>query len=112
MLVMFAQRLSACVRHGDAVARIGGDEFAIVLNGANEPTILEWVARAIVDAASKPYAIGDRLVVAGASVGTAMRCVEDEQTAGGLFAQADMALYEAKRAGKGQYTPPALGFSA
>lgn len=108
LLVAFAERLSACVRKGDAVARIGGDEFAVVLENAGEPAIVERVAQTIVEATLRPFLIDGRTLLATASVGSAIHHADDGMTVSELFMRADMALYEAKRRGKARYVPPAL----
>jgi len=105
LLAAFGERLSACVRAGDGVARIGGDEFGIVLDDATGTASLERIAQAIVHAARRPHFIEGHTIVATASVGFAVHDPRDGQTANELFMRADMALYEAKRGGKARYTP-------
>ncbi|MGO4332164.1 diguanylate cyclase [Cupriavidus sp. 2TAF22] len=112
LLAAFGERLSACVRAGDGVARIGGDEFGIVLDDAASTASLERIAQAIVHAAQRPHFIEGHTIVATASVGIAVHRPDDGQTANELFMRADMALYEAKRAGKARYTPPVSNTAA
>ncbi len=106
LLVAFAERLTACVRKGDAVARIGGDEFAVVLENVAHATDVERVAQKIVQAALKPFSIEDLTFLSTASVGSAIHRAADGMTANELFMRADMALYEAKRLGKARYAQP------
>nr|WP_081488736.1 diguanylate cyclase [Cupriavidus basilensis] len=72
LLAAFGARLSACVRAGDAVARIGGDEFGIVLDDALNIAMLERIAQAIVHAAGRAHFIEGQTIVATASVGMAI----------------------------------------
>lgn len=106
LLAAFGERLSACARNGDAVARIGGDEFGIVLEDAFNTAMLERIAQAIVHTATRAHFIDGHTIVSTASVGMAIHYPEDGQTVNELFMRADMALYEAKRSGKARYTPP------
>ena len=97
-------RLRALVRKGDEVARLGGDEFALLQGGVGQAEDTTTLAQRIVDALSEPYEIGGRqTVVCGASVGIAIHGV-DGSGAEELIHKADLALYRAKAAGRGQYS--------
>jgi len=104
LLRAFSERLASCVRESDTWARIGGDEFAIVMEHISNQGSVELVAQTIVQLASTPYVIDGHQITSGATVGVALRDPEHEQSIGELFMQADTALYTAKRSGKGQYT--------
>lgn len=95
-----AARLAGAVRAGDLVARLGGDEFALLLAAPIDARAARRLARRLVDLLSQPYAIDGRLAHVGASVGAAL-AGEEGQAADALLAQADMALYAAKAAGRG-----------
>lgn len=103
LLLRVAQRLSALVRQGDSVARLSGDEFAILqsrLYGAHDAAEL---ATRVVQTLSAPYEIAGHSVSIGASVGI-MLIVDDSCDADRLLNYADMALYRAKQEGRGRHS--------
>ena len=95
-----AQRLSAAVRETDTVARLGGDEFAVMLDADIDASTAEMVSRRIFAALERPFDIASTQMPIGASIGVAAH-PPLEGHAGGLIKNADQAMYEAKRAGKG-----------
>jgi len=103
LLRFFAMRLRSCTRESDAVARIGGDEFAVILDDISKPDAAERVAHAIAVASSKAYAIDGRSVTCSASIGAVLHGPEQEDAKSELFLKADTALYAAKHAGKGRF---------
>lgn len=107
LLKAFAERLTACVRKGDAVARIGGDEFAVILDNVSTPGTVDRLARTVVQAAMRPLVVDGQPFVATASVGTALHHPHNGSSVSELFMRADMALYEAKRHGKARHASPA-----
>ena len=97
VLVSVARRLIGQVRERDLVARIGGDEFAILLAPDPGPTRMHGVVAAIGDVMTNPVSLGDgREVVASLSVGCATY-PDDGLTTPELLQHADAAMYEAKR---------------
>ncbi len=99
VLTEVARRLLDVVRTGDTVARLGGDEFAVLVEDDGHPT---GVAERILEALSAPVRIGDRLAPARASIGTTtLDPGRDSCDIQELLRQADVAMYAAKRAGKG-----------
>jgi diguanylate cyclase (GGDEF)-like protein len=95
-----ADRIAGLCRRADLVARIGGDEFAILLGGHGSARGAEALAGRIVHAMGRPMQVGGVTIRVGASVGIAA-------VAGGgpadAFARADAALYAAKRAGRNTF---------
>jgi diguanylate cyclase (GGDEF)-like protein len=102
LLVSAGRRLIACLRSDAIVARLGGDEFAIAFVGPDARRSAEAVAERVIAELSTPYSVDGNTVTIGASVGIAM--AETGQTdADTLMKNADMALYQAKAAGRGAY---------
>ncbi|MGH8963150.1 MAG: putative bifunctional diguanylate cyclase/phosphodiesterase [Jatrophihabitantaceae bacterium] len=106
VLSTIADRLSTVVRTGDTIARLGGDEFAILLEDDGDASVL---AARLLDAMTVPVLIGGRRIKVQASVGTTTLAPADGATdIRELLKQADLAMYAAKRAGKGtsvRYAP-------
>jgi diguanylate cyclase (GGDEF)-like protein len=101
LLRQVAERLSACVRDGDTVARFGGDEFAIVQLGP-QPSSSTVVAERVIGSLSAPYVIEGETVTIGTSIGIAIPPRHGTQPAQ-LLKRADLALYVAKKEGRGAY---------
>jgi diguanylate cyclase (GGDEF)-like protein len=94
VLRVVATRLRAVLREVDTPARIGGDEFAVLLEDADAERA-ELVARRIVVDLAAPVAVGDRHVTIGVSIGVAVATPQDD--AERLLHGADLAMYDAKR---------------
>jgi diguanylate cyclase (GGDEF)-like protein len=101
LLTTVADRLLTATRGSDTVARLGGDEFAILLRGVTAHTEVIIVADRVRRSLEQPVAIAGTDVRVGASVGIA--CGLPGSHADDLLRQADVAMYAAKRAGKGRY---------
>lgn len=98
-----AGRFSAIVRETDTLARVGGDEFVLLLadlEGDAEAAVLR-VAQKYIEALQTPLQIAGRDCLLGVSIGIALG--EGEQTADALMQSADQAMYRAKAAGRNQY---------
>ena len=93
-----AARLVDCVRQGDLVARLGGDEFAIVQSGGS-PVAPRALAERLVQGFNPAFMIDGHRVQVGVSVGVAL-APQDGEEVDDLLMKADLALYEAKQAGR------------
>lgn len=101
LLVDVAQRLSSCVREQDTVARMGGDEFTVVVHDVVSREDLITIARKIVVALRAPYLLSAGIAHLSASVGVAV-CPQDGEDGAMLLRHADAAMYAAKESGKDQ----------
>ena len=99
LLVEVAQRLLGCVRGNDVVARMGGDEFVLVMNDAADGPTAAWLADRILGTLSQPYTIGLRQLHTSASIGVALYPA-DGRDADTLMKGADAAMYHAKALGR------------
>jgi diguanylate cyclase (GGDEF)-like protein len=95
-----AERIKSVVRPGDEISRIGGDEFLVMLRGADRSEV-DMIARHVLTKFSSPFTINMTNSVCGASVGYAI-APTDGSTLDELLRNADLALYEAKKRGRGQ----------
>ena len=98
----FACRVASLVRAGDTVARIGGDEFAILVCDVDRPQSLEALCARVVEAANTPFEVAGMKVFIGASVGVVLASEPDCRYSD-LLRKADVALYKAKSEGRGCY---------
>jgi len=97
-----ANRLRACVHEPDVVARLAGDEFAVLLDAVAEPAVAERMAQGVLQALHQPLSIGGRELQPSASVGIAIGG-ERHVLADALLRDADIALYRAKQLGRGRH---------
>jgi diguanylate cyclase (GGDEF)-like protein/PAS domain S-box-containing protein len=105
LLQQVAQRLQACVRHSDTVARLGGDEFVILVEGLSGHALLaaeqsETLATKILTALNQPYVLGNHNCHSTPSIGVTLFHDGEPQYASELLKRADIAMYEAKMAGR------------
>ncbi|MGE0466626.1 MAG: putative bifunctional diguanylate cyclase/phosphodiesterase [Steroidobacteraceae bacterium] len=101
LLQAAAQRLVKSTRPSDTVARLGGDEFAILLEGINEDTDVEQIAAAITRSFDEPLLLDGADANMAASIGIAFSQNGDDTEQ--LLRNADIAMYNAKAAGKARY---------
>ncbi|UWU67561.1 bifunctional diguanylate cyclase/phosphodiesterase [Bradyrhizobium sp. NC92] len=99
-LVQVANRLQRCTRAAEHVARIGGDEFALVMANLTRPEDALEIAERFVAAFAEPFQIEGRQIVGATSVGIVL-APRDGNTPLDLMKNADAALYRAKKAGPG-----------
>ncbi|WP_231606136.1 diguanylate cyclase domain-containing protein [Pandoraea apista] len=103
LLRRLAKRLVASVRESDAIARFGGDEFAVIMGDVQDVDDVERTAMSILDLASRPMVLSVGEVTVGACVGVAMVARGEDLTPDMLFEAADRALYNAKHGGRGRF---------
>ncbi|MGE0312746.1 MAG: putative bifunctional diguanylate cyclase/phosphodiesterase [Lautropia sp.] len=99
LLRQVATRLREGVRTADRVARFGGDEFLILLNGARNADEAERVARKLLDSLARPMTIENQPVSISGSIGIATH-TDRTGINGDLIRRADAAMYAAKEAGR------------
>lgn len=102
-LQVIAKRISGVLRSGEYLARIGGDEFVVLQQAASKQKDVEALARRLIAAASEPVDFGFGVFTSiGASIGVA-RAPQDGLALPELMKKADLALYEAKLAGRRRF---------
>ncbi|HEX4649675.1 MAG TPA: EAL domain-containing protein, partial [Steroidobacteraceae bacterium] len=101
LLRTVAQRIAATSRTSDTVARLGGDEFAVLLEGIGSLTHVEKIAEGLIKTLDRPFALDGREVRVTASIGIATS--DAEAGAEALLSSADIAMYNAKAAGKNRH---------
>ncbi|SIS62600.1 EAL domain-containing protein [Neptunomonas antarctica] len=105
LLKQVAERLLLCVRKNDTVARLGGDEFVVMLEGLNEQrheaaTQTEMIGNKILTTLSPSYQLGEQTYFNSCSIGIVIFCDQDDHSHEALLTQADIAMYQAKNAGR------------
>jgi diguanylate cyclase (GGDEF)-like protein/PAS domain S-box-containing protein len=103
LLVEAARRISDCVRESDTVARMGGDEFTVILAELQDASSVEPVLQRLLRALASGFQLGDEQVFVSASIGITIFPL-DATDIEGLFRNADQALYVAKGAGRNRFS--------
>ena len=101
LLKQVAGRLAGRVRQSDTLARMGGDEFALILNDLRRPPDAQQVARGYLELFQQPFVLDEGTVSVTASIGLSLY-PENGATPGALLKNSDSAMYTAKRAGKNE----------
>ena len=102
LLQLVAERLGEAVRVGDTVARMGGDEFTVLCDSLADEEEAPSVAERVIEALSRPFTVGSREIRIGASVGISLAKSARDYPAT-LIREADIAMYQAKDAGRGRW---------
>ncbi len=102
LLVEVAQRLQDCLRPGDTTARLGGDEFTVLLPQISSKDDVAIVADRVISSLRRPFSVSDEEVYTSATLGLSV-CGHPYEQPEDLLRNADIALYQAKASGKGQY---------
>lgn len=102
VLMRVAERLRQCIRADDLVARIGGDEFVMVISRLRDQDDVRQLCTRLLESLAKPFGYGQQQVFIGASIGVAI-APQDSSQASELLRCADVALYQAKNGGRGNW---------
>ena len=102
LLRMVSQRLTSVVRQEDVIYRVGGDEFAMILNNAEDVERAKAIAEKFIRVLSEPFMLNDRNLYVGVSIGASI-CPKDGNDVAQLLRNADAAMYHAKSHGKNKF---------
>ncbi|NEU15027.1 EAL domain-containing protein [Methylobacterium sp. BTF04] len=102
LLKEVGSRLKRCTRSQDTLARIGGDEFAVLVESTVDLATSVDIAESIIAAMRAPIRIGQQTIFPSCSIGV-VRASDQYQSPEDLIGDADIAMYQAKRAGRGDY---------
>jgi diguanylate cyclase (GGDEF)-like protein len=104
LLIEICRRLALCLRQTDTLARVGGDEFVLLLTDLSPSDDGQWqeVVRRVLQSVAQPVADGAHSLAVSCSLGVALFPDEDLGPQA-LMRHADQAMYQAKQAGKNRY---------
>jgi diguanylate cyclase (GGDEF)-like protein len=102
VLKFFAKRLNDSVRTEDTIARIGGDEFMVIMESLQTPEAISVVANKIVSIVKEPIILGEKTLNLGTSIGISVY-PHNGETSEILLKNADTAMYKAKDEGRDNY---------
>lgn len=100
VLRIVSKRLVSATRHGDLIAKLSGDEFAMLVNPANQ-TIVTRIAEQLLTVICSPNQYGQNDLQVGVSIGVKLVSI-NERDASRVLKSADTAMYQAKKSGKGR----------
>ncbi|MCB1906340.1 MAG: EAL domain-containing protein [Rhodocyclaceae bacterium] len=100
LLAEAAVRIRSCLREGDTIARVGGDEFALVIGDFTSDETCALLLARVLKVVAEPFTIEGAPVSITASMGVSTYPQEDDVDADQLFRQADQAMYQAKLSGR------------
>ena len=102
VLIQSANRIRHCLRHNDTLARMGGDEFALILQNPNNQDDIDSIASRMVNVLSEPFDIHQNRIYISASIGIAIY-PDNATSPDRLIKTSDQALYSAKQAGRSRF---------
>ncbi|WP_158592219.1 EAL and GGDEF domain-containing protein [Noviherbaspirillum sedimenti] len=102
LLKEVAARILSSIRETDTVARLGGDEFVVIQSNASQPAAAVTLAKKLIHELGQPYQLEGNEIISGTSIGISSFPL-DAGNPVELFKHADLALYQAKNAGRGSY---------
>ncbi len=103
LLAVVAARMKAALREGDSISRLGGDEFVALLLDLPDVEACELLVRRLLGAVSQAVSLAGQEVKVSASIGLTLYPQAEDVDADQLLRQADLAMYQAKLAGKNRY---------
>jgi diguanylate cyclase (GGDEF)-like protein/PAS domain S-box-containing protein len=103
VLAEAARRIASCVRATDTLARIGGDEFTVILSALDHVGSVERIAQAMIGALSQVFEIGGQRLFVSASIGIGLY-PPDARDLDELVARADQAMYASKNGGRNRFS--------
>jgi len=101
LLVAVGHRIRQCLRPEDTAARVGGDEFAVLLEDLDSAHHAIEVSERVLEALHRPIEVADKEIVVSASIGISMGAVDMQVEQ--VLGNADLAMYTAKREGRNRY---------
>ena len=101
LLQQVGKQIIACLRKVDTVARMGGDEFSVILSNVNNTEQTRMITDKILTELTKPFQVNHHRINISASIGVAF-CPQNGIKAGNLLSHADKAMYVAKKTGRNQ----------